>query len=241
MRKPYLVLRSFYEEDTLDYIFSCIEKHCSSKGMFSLNRGKVFPALFRRFEESEKLLRLDELVKKISKEVGYKVRATKHSEFQINTIGGWHLDLGEHLGGYLPKNIDPKKISETKIVRVGIFSKETVENNKCTQFSINNKVDIPNLKYGDVLIFPPEQKHRATPGNIFARVFFSLSLRIKFPFLSNLFLKIESIFRLFENRKAIFFTTGFSEGEITDYYEKKNLLREDNQINQILNSSIEDA
>ena len=231
MKKPYIVLKSFYSEKHLDSIFLQLEDICLSQGMYPLNRGRVFPGLLRRVENSGKLLEIDRLVTAISRSVGYDVRATKHSEFQINTVGGWHTDLGDHRGGYLPPDNADLESIETKICRVAIFSRETITNRKCTQFYVDGVPQEPPVKYGDVLIFPPEQKHRATPANIFARLAFALAIRVRVPVLSKFLHRLESSLRAFENRRAIFLTTGASEGNITDFYEQKNIEREDEQIN----------
>lgn len=234
MKKPYFVLKSFYEQHALDEIFSAIESRCLDSGMFPLNRGKVFPALFRRILQAEKILKVEKLVVKLSDYVGFPIRSTKHSEFQINTIGGWHTDLGDHLGGYLPPTFSIEENGETKIFRIAIFSRETIQKKKCTQFKVNGVICIPSMNYGDVLIFSPEQEHRATPGNFIARVFYAVAIRLKVPLITKIFLWLESALRSLENRKAIFFTTG-SIGDITDFYEKKNLIREDQQIEKFNN------
>lgn len=230
MIKPFIVISSVYQQSELDEIFQRVEDECLAKGMLPLNRGKVFLGLLRRSKVAKVLLDPDRLVAAISEAVGYKVKMTEHSEFQINTVGAWHTDLGSHRGGYLPQGMTITPDLETKICRVAIFSREAIQRGKHTQFNVNGSIVLPTLAYGDLLVFPPEQLHRATPPNKFARAAFAIATRVKPTALAKLFFALETCLRMRENRKAIFITCGALEGGVTDHYARRNLEREDEQL-----------
>ena len=153
-------------------------------------------------------------------------RETQHSDYHLNTLGGWHNDLGGDFGGYV-KN-PPKQY---KIFKFGTFYSDIPESIAwtATQFQVDKKVFRPKLSVGDVLIFPVDIRHRGYPGKMswrLARKFDQICSRFfkegVVDFMS--FLREKSA----EDRRALFFTFGMDD-EVLAEFELNNLKRADSQ------------
>lgn len=223
----YYVIRGGLSDEIVDELFGYMNNNITKCDMLALNGGLVYPALFRRHSDLYTKIINSGLLQKIEMATNTdELRLSKHSDFHINTLGWWHDDTGKNVGGYLPPGV-----VDSKIFKVGIFEKPHDRRSPATQFKINGVVEQPELKRGDVLVFPVEIMHRGYPGSFWIRAVRTLKSNIKINALIKLFEAIESALRLSENRKVLFFTVG-KRGAILDFFEKKNMSREDVQISR---------
>ena len=226
-----IVIRNLLSRENAEDILCTVEDKILSDSLLELNNGRVFPGLFRHFPELKKLMEDDWLLNPVSAAIGCKpveVRITDHSDYHINTLGGWHNDLGDHVGGYVDK-----KYRDAKIYKLGIFysNKENQLGTLVTEFKVGKKLFRPRYEIGDILIFPIQIEHRGFPGSFMIRVMLWLSRR---TILNNygLWNRFVNLFRQWENkkcnRKAIFFTFG-KRGAALDQFEERNITREKGQ------------
>lgn len=227
----FLVAKSKFKPKEVKDFFGFIDAHLKSEKMELLNRGYVYPALFRR----QKNIHEHEFVKKlkaiISEEFQFKnLKISLHSDFHIETLGGWHTDEGKEAGGYLPNDV--KKSS--KIFKCGVYLCENKSKlqNTMISFKVDGKVVQPKTEVGDIVFFPIEITHKGYSGNLIVRSIYFFTIRLDKIFntnFSNFFTKLR-LKNTRDLRRAFFFTFG-EDSEVLNYFENKNFQREKNQIN----------
>ena len=206
------VLKRFYTASELKEIFSIVEKRTTAIGLLNKGVSYSFPALFSRIPTIKKFIKADILQEFFSRELHLNnVRVTDHSDFHINVyFSVRHTDSEQ----YLPKKFNGK----SHIYKVGIFDNINLP----TIFYIDNKIFIPPMEFGDVLIFPIEILHASPRIPSFLLFLKHFKKRVyNIPFFDTLLKK--------QNRKSIFFTIGLDSG-LLSYFERKNLERERKQI-----------
>ena len=132
--------------------------------MLPLNQGKVVPNLFEALPTYSKMLKISDILKIVEQLLDEKsLRATMHSDYHLNTLGGWHNDLGIEYGGYVQ---NPP--SNYKIFKFGTFysNNHSSIKNTVTQFLVNGKKFQSRVSIGDVIIFPIDITHRGFPSRI---------------------------------------------------------------------------
>lgn len=217
-----IVLKNFFDQNALTQKFEFLDRSVSRTDMLTMNSGLVRPALWRNNPKIREYLCADELACELQRLIGVPLVATDHSDYHVNTLGGWHDDTGAHLGGYIPD----EAVYPSLIFKVAVFNSSTLIEGKQTQFQIDGHYYCPDLSPGDVLCFPIEVKHRGYPGTALVRIAKKLKNRLGGRFgLAH----IERQLRGDENRKAYFFTVG-APGPNLDFFIAASKKREDAQL-----------
>lgn len=192
----------------------------------ALNNGLVVNSLFEQEPEIYSHLNSKEFRSILCSAIGVsdnELRITAHSDFHLNTLGGWHTDLD---AGYCS---EPEAIS-AKIYKVGIFRVSGLINlaTKVTQFCHDGQKFVLEEFYDtDILLFPVGIRHRGYPGTVLLNLFRRIGNL--FPF--NTTLQFNSLRSLGAepDRQAIFFTIGRTSKEL-DCFESANMVRAEAQI-----------
>lgn len=221
-----MVIQDFFEESHIDLFFDTCFKHIEKNpsSLIEANSGQVINMLFEEIPSLKNFFDTEELRSCLSKATGCYIDdivISQHSDFHVNTLGGWHNDIdGKNYCTH-------EEAIKAKIFKFGIFkSEEKYMKSIGTQFFYEKKYFIPELKKGDILIFPVGINHRGYPGKFLVsliRKFFS-ALNIKN-------FNIISFFRRILNepdRSAIFFTFGKNCPEFKKF-ETNNIKRAKNQ------------
>ena len=227
----FLLAKNIFNKKEIEDFFDFIEKRISKNDMKMLNRGLVYPALFRRNDEIYKHDFVGKLQNLINEKFNFKkLKISLHSDYHIETLGGWHTDEGKDFGGYLPEDLDGK----SKIYKCGVYLCSDQSKLKKTMISFKEEEETikPDTEIGDVIFFPIEVTHRGYQGNMFVRMAYSFLIRFDKFFntkITNNFTNLR-LNNTKNFRKAFFFTFG-EDSEILAYFENKNFKREADQIN----------
>lgn len=220
-------LRGIYSKKEFDDIFKTARDGANNDTLLNLLYGKVLPSLFN-FNPviKDKLVneKLTNTIKGILNLNENELVITQHSDFHINTLGGWHKDLGQ---GSYSSHEDAVK---SKIYKFGLI-KQSIEKkvNLATQFFINGKIVVPEIVDGDVILFPTYILHRGYPGNFFISNFRRIFSRlISYERLYSIINNFNKFFKQ-KDREAIFFTFG-KDSEMLSDFENANLQRAEKQF-----------
>ena len=226
---PYnvFVLHNFYSAAEIKNSFDFAEASYPEAKMLRLNQGLVAPSIFAELPVFKKLLRVDDVTGLMGDLLGKpSMRETLHSDYHVNTLGGWHNDLGLEVGGYV-KN-PPEQY---EIFKFGTFYSNNPEKVQLTttQFRLGNKMFRPKVSIGDVLIFPIDITHRGYPGKMSWRVARKID-QILGRFVQSGTPHIQSFLRkqAGEDRRALFYTFG-RDDKVLDEFERSNMKRADSQ------------
>ena len=190
-------------------------------GALSLNNGLVLNSLFEEQPAIFSCLNGEEFRSILSSAIGVsdeELRLTAHSDFHLNTLGGWHTDLD---AGYCSES----EAISARIYKVGIFRVDGLTNlaTKLTQFCHDGQEFVLDEFYDtDILLFPVGIRHRGYPGTILLRLFrlmekfFPATTTFQFNSLRSLGAE--------PDRQAIFFTIGRASSEL-DCFESANMAR----------------
>tara|TARA_B100000242_G_C43052322_1_gene491773 strand:+ start:1047 stop:1784 length:738 start_codon:yes stop_codon:yes gene_type:complete len=221
------LIRGFFTANEFEDLFRICDAHEErNKNKFlAANEGRVLnmlfneiPSLKKKFEKTE----LKDLLSEVSNCSSSDLVISEHSDYHINTLGGWHDDIeGRNYCSY-------EDAESAGIYKFGIFLADpSIIKNIGTQFKINNKLIRPKMKLGDILLFPVGVKHRGYPGKFTTAIirkfvrFFNLEHTKILEFIKEFFKE--------PNRRAIFFTFG-KESEVFRIFEKNNIERALDQI-----------
>lgn len=206
-------------------LFELASSAAKNGGALSLNNGLVLNSLFEEQPEIFSYLNSEEFRSILSSAVGVpeeELRLTAHSDFHLNTLGGWHTDLD---AGYCSES----EAMSARIYKVGMFRVGGLTNlaTKITQFCHDGQEFVLDEFYDtDVLLFPVGIRHRGYPGTTLLRLFRLMgkvfSTTTTFQFNSLRFFGAEP------DRQAIFFTVGRASSEL-DRFESANMARAQEQ------------
>lgn len=215
------VFKNLISESESRFIHDCCLNYAKKNPevLINANNGKVINMLFDEIPSLKSMFESKKILEVLSEVIGCnedELVISRHSDYHVNTLGGWHNDLE---GGDYCSHDEAKKAG---IYKFGIFFAEEPYLDKIgTQFKISNKKFRPRLSKNDILIFPVGITHRGYPGRFFlqcARKIFRI-LKIKndnFSFLRS--------FLGEPNRSAVFFTFGRNCNEFQKF-ESGNIRR----------------
>ncbi len=220
-------LRGVYSEKEFNDIFKSVKEGTDERSFLNLLYGKVLPSLFEFNPDIKNMLVNEKLINCIKKILNFKeneLTITKHSDYHINTLGGWHKDLGQ--GSYSSY----ENAVKSKIYKYGLIKQSSEKKvNLATQFFINGKVVVPEIVDGDIILFPTYILHRGYPGNLFISNLRRIFSRIISYKRLNLIINKLNEFSKQKDREAIFFTFG-KDSEMLEDFERANLQRAKKQF-----------
>jgi hypothetical protein len=222
------LVRGFFNLKEFEELFqACINYEENNRNKFlEANEGLVLNMLFKEMpflKEKFETIELKELLGKISNCNQADIVISEHSDYHINTLGGWHDDIEG--GSYCTY----KDAEDAGIHKFGIFLADaSTIKNIGTQFKFNRRFIHPQIQLGDILLFPVGLKHRGYPGKLVTGVVRKIArfLNIK----QSIYIRFVKKMLKEPNRRAIFFTFG-RDCEVFRKFEDKNIKRASDQIN----------
>lgn len=224
-------LRGIYDKTQLSNLYKFLEKKVDKDNLINLLHGKVLPMLFDYYPDIKDFLITDKLLSAIENTLDIKpeeLKISSHSDYHINTLGGWHRDLGD--GTYASYS----DAANSKIYKFALIKQNPLNKiNLSTQFFINKKIVKPNLLDGDVILFPTYILHRGYPGNFIVSNLRRILFRVmRYDKLDYIITNLNKLF-IKSNREAVFFSFGlntktFQEFELTNIRRAKDQIK--NQI-----------